>query len=122
LDAAPVTDHQEHTKSLYWAGVAVGPLTWGINLQGVYALAHFTCERSRLDGAILSAILVIIALAGTVTSARAVFRDLRTGWSDAQGGGPRTFMAWLGVGTGLLFALVIANQLAASLMISPCLR
>jgi hypothetical protein len=31
-------------------------------------------------------------------------------------------MAWLGVGSGLLFALAIGNQLAASLMISPCLR
>ena len=31
-------------------------------------------------------------------------------------------MAWLGVGIGVLFALVIANQLAASLLISPCLR
>ena len=30
--------------------------------------------------------------------------------------------AWLGVGSGLIFALVILNQLAAALMISPCLR
>jgi hypothetical protein len=31
-------------------------------------------------------------------------------------------MAWLGVGSGVIFALVILNQLAAALMISPCLR
>jgi hypothetical protein len=109
-------------KLLYWAGVALGPLAWGINLQVVYAFAHFSCERTSMSGAILSAILIILALAGTVVSARAVSRRAGAEWVDAQGGAPRTFMAWLGVGTGVLFALVIANQLAASLMIVPCLR
>ena len=70
----------------------------------------------------MSAALALVALAGTAISARAVRRGAGAEWTDAEGGGPRTFMAWLGVGTGLLFALVIANQLAASLMISPCLR
>jgi uncharacterized membrane protein YidH (DUF202 family) len=111
-----------HTKLLYWAGVALGPLAWGINLQALYSFAHFSCEKTRMSGAILSTTLIIVALAGTATSARAVRRGAGAEWVDAQGGGPRTFMAWLGVGTGVLFALVIANQLAASLMISPCLR
>jgi hypothetical protein len=31
-------------------------------------------------------------------------------------------MAWVGCGAGVLFALVIADQLAATLMIDPCLR
>jgi hypothetical protein len=97
-------------------------LAWGINLQGVYALAHFSCETTRLSGTIMSAALAIVALAGTAISARAVRRGAGAEWIDPQGGGPRTFMAWLGVGSGVLFALVIANQLAASLMISPCLR
>lgn len=107
---------------MYWAGVALGPLAWGINLQGVYIFAHFSCETTRTSGAIMSVVLAIIALAGTAISARAVRRNAGVEWTDAQGGGPRTFMAWLGVGSGVLFALVIANQLAASLMISPCLR
>ena len=117
-----MTDNVEHTRLLYWAGVALGPLAWGVNLQAIYAFVHLTCETARLSGAILGAILIIIALGGTAISARAVRRGLRTEWSDARGGGPRTFLAWLGVGTGVLFALVIANQLAASVMISPCLR
>jgi hypothetical protein len=117
-----MTDTQGHTRLVYWAGVALGPLAWGINVQGVYTFAHFTCEKARLAGAILSAILVIISLAGTAISARAVTRSAVAEWMDPQGSGPRTFIAWLGVGTGVLFALVIANQLAASLMIAPCLR
>ncbi|WFU75012.1 hypothetical protein [Bradyrhizobium sp. CB2312] len=117
-----MTATEGHGKLLYWAGVALGPLAWGINLQGVYALAHFSCETTRLSGTIMSAVLAIVALAGTAISARAVRRGAGAEWADAQGGGPRTFMAWLGVGSGVLFALVIANQLAASLIISPCLR
>ncbi|KRQ06391.1 hypothetical protein ACNJX9_07305 [Bradyrhizobium sp. DASA03076] len=117
-----MTVNDAHPRLLYWAGVALGPLAWGINLQGVYALAHFSCETTRLTGTIMSAVLAVVALAGTVISARAVRRGAGAEWAEAQGGGPRTFMAWLGVGSGILFALVIANQLAASLMISPCLR
>jgi hypothetical protein len=117
-----MTAAEGHPRLLYWAGVALGPIAWGINLQGIYAIAHVSCEATRLSGAVLSAILAVVALAGTTISARAVRRSAAAEWTDAQGGGPRTFMAWLGVGTGVLFALVIANQLAASLMISPCLR
>ncbi|MET3971995.1 uncharacterized membrane protein YidH (DUF202 family) [Bradyrhizobium sp. i1.4.4] len=117
-----MTEAEGRSRLLYWAGVALGPLAWGINLQGVYVLAHFSCENTRMSGAIMSAVLAIVALLGAAISVRAVRRGAGAEWADAQGGGPRTFMAWLGVGSGVLFALVIANQLAASLMISPCLR
>ena len=117
-----MTEADGRTRLLYWAGVALGPVAWGINLQGVYAFAHYSCEKTQLSGTLMSIVLAIVALAGTAISARAVRRSAGAEWADAQGGGPRTFMAWLGVGSGVLFALVIANQLAASLMISPCLR
>ena len=117
-----MTADNGNTRFLYWAGVALGPLAWGVNLQGIYALAHFSCERTRLSGTVLSVALALVALAGTAISARTLRHKAGAEWSDAEGGGPRTFMAWLGVGSGVLFALVIANQLAASLMISPCLR
>jgi uncharacterized membrane protein YidH (DUF202 family) len=117
-----MTADEGHVRLLYWAGVALGPLAWGINLQAVYAFAHFSCESTRMSGTLLSAILAVVALAGAALSARAIRRGATAEWTDAQGGGPRTFMAWLGAGSGVLFALVIANQLAASLMISPCLR
>lgn len=113
---------QKLARLLYWAGIALGPVAWGLNLQGIYVLAHFSCETTRVSGTIVSVMLAVVALAGTAISACAVRRSARSEWADAQGGGPRTFMAWLGVGIGALFTLVIANQLAASLMISPCLR
>lgn len=69
-----MTAADRHSRLLYWAGVALGPIAWGINLQGVYVLAHFSCEQTRLSGAIMSAVLAVVALAGTVISARAVRR------------------------------------------------
>jgi hypothetical protein len=117
-----MTAREGHDRLLYWTGVALGPIAWGANLQGVYAFVHFSCETTRTSGTILSAVLAIVALAGTAISASAVRRGAGAEWADAEGGSPRNFMAWLGVGSGVLFALVIANQLAASLMISPCLR
>jgi hypothetical protein len=117
-----MTVRERHPALLYWAGVALGPLAWGINLQGVYTFAHFACESTRISGGVASVVLAFVAIAGTVISARAVRRSAGAEWLDAQGGMPRGFMAWLGVGSGVLFALVIANQFAASLMISPCLR
>ena len=117
-----MTEAEGKAKLLYWADVALGPIAWGLNLQGIYVLAHFSCETTRVSGTVVSIVLAIVALAGNVISARAVRRNAGAEWLDARGGGPRTFMARLGVGTGVLFALVIANQLAASLLISPCLR
>ena len=117
-----MTAAEARTKLFYWAGVALGPLAWAVNLQGIYILAHFSCETTKVSGTIMSTVLALVALAGTAMSARAVRRGATAEWTDAQGGGPRTFMAWLGVGSGVLFALVIANQFVASLMISPCLR
>ncbi|WP_050385540.1 hypothetical protein [Bradyrhizobium pachyrhizi] len=117
-----MTVNESSVRLLYWAGVALGPAAWAANLQGVYAISHLACEKAMWGGVALSTLLVLASLAGTVISARAVRRRAGTEWSDSAGGGPRTFMAWLGVGTGVLFALVIADQLLAALVISPCLR
>jgi hypothetical protein len=112
----------EYIRFFYWAGVALGPAAWAVSTQTLYTISAKACTKSFPATIILAAILVIVAAAGTVVSLRAIRRDAAAEWADAQGGRARNFMAWLGVGAGILFALVIANQLAAALMISPCLR
>jgi hypothetical protein len=107
---------------LFWAGVALGPAAWAINLQTIYAMTPHACARPTSATIILSITLAIIAASGTAMSLRAIIREPTSEWVEAQGGRARNFMAWLGVGTGIIFALVILNQLAATLMISPCLR
>ncbi len=110
------------TIPLYWLGVALGPAAWGINLQAIYALTPHVCAKPSSAAIVLSVVMAIIAASGSLISLRAVRRDAAAEWSEAQGGRARDFMAWLGVGSGLIFALVILNQLAAAVMISPCLR
>src|SRR3954468_3764664 len=83
-----MTDADGRSRLLYWAGVALGPLAWGVNLQGVYMLAHFSCENTRVSGAILSAVLAIVALAGTAISARAVRRGAGGGGGEPALNGP----------------------------------
>ena len=107
---------------LYWLGVALGPASWGINLQVIYALTPHVCARPSSVTIVLSLVMAIIAASGSLSSLRAVRSDAAAEWSQTQGGRARNFMAWIGVGSGLIFALVILNQLAAALIISPCLR
>ena len=113
---------EQNSKLLYWAGVALGPAAWATNLQAAYAITHFACQNTASSRLVIGAILMLVALAGSLLSARAIYRGAGSEWTDAQGGGPRTFMAWLGVGSGVLFALVIANQLMAASMVNSCLR
>jgi hypothetical protein len=111
-----------HRIPLYWAGVALGPAAWAINLQTIYAKTPQACAKPTLATVVLSIVMAIIAASGTLISLRAVRRNAAAECAEAQGGGSRNFMAWLGVGSGVIFALVILNQLAAALMIDPCLR
>jgi hypothetical protein len=110
------------TIPLYWLGVALGPAAWGINLQAIYALTPHVCATPSSATIVLPIVMAIIAASGSLISLRAVCRTPTAEWTKAQGGRARDFMAWIGVGSGLIFALVILNQVAAALMISPCLR
>jgi hypothetical protein len=107
---------------LYWLGLALGPAAWGVNLQIIYAITPHVCTKPSSAMIVLSIVMAIIAASGSLISLRAIRRDAAAEWTEAQGGRARNFMAWLGVGSGVIFALVILNQLAATLMISPCLR
>jgi hypothetical protein len=107
---------------LYWLGVALGPTAWAVNLQTIYALAPHACARPTRVTVIISIVMALLAVSGTLISLRAVRHDAAAEWTEVQGGRVRNFMAWLGVGSGAIFALVIGNQLAATLMINPCLR
>jgi hypothetical protein len=111
-----------HRNPFYWAGVALGPAAWALNLQAIYAIAPHACARPTSATIILSIVTAIVAGLGSLLSLRAVRHDTAAEWAEAQGGRARSFMAWVGVGSGVIFALAILNQLLAALMINPCLR
>ena len=117
-----MTTGAAHPSLPYWAGVATGPAAWAVNEQAIYAFTPHACAGASRTTVALAIVLAIVAACGTLISLRAIRRDATAEWLEAQGGRARNFMAWLGVGMGALFALVILNQLAAALMIGPCLR
>jgi hypothetical protein len=111
-----------HKIPLYWMGVALGPAAWSINLQTIYAITPHACAKPTSVTIFLSVVMALVAMSGALISLRATRREASAELAEAQGGRARNFMAWLGVGSGAIFALVILNQLAAVLMINPCLR
>ena len=111
-----------HRTPVYWAGVALGPTAWAINLQTLYVMVPHACAKPTVATIVLSIAMALLAASGTLISFRATRTDARAEWAEAQGGRPQNFMAWIGLGSGIIFALVILNQLAATLMINPCLR
>jgi hypothetical protein len=111
-----------HRTLPYWAGVALGPAAWALNEQAIYAFTPHACAGATGTSVALAIGLAVVAGCGTLISLRAIRRHAAAEWTEAEGGWAQNFMAWLGVGMGALFALVILDQLAAAVMIGPCLR
>jgi hypothetical protein len=110
------------TLRSYWAGLAIGPTAWAIDTQLQYSLVSGGCTHHIVLLVTVTAVLMLAAFAGAWMSWRAARNDAPSEWSNESGGGPRTFLAWLGLGSGVLFGLTIANQLAAFLVVNSCLR
>lgn len=116
-----MTQTQTSLRS-YWVGLAIGPTAWAIDTQLQYSLVSGGCTHHIALLVTVTAVLMLAAFAGGWMSWRAARNDAVSEWSNESGGGPRTFLAWLGLGSGILFGLTIANQLAAFLVVNSCLR
>jgi hypothetical protein len=102
-----------------WFAILVGPLTWLVYLQTVYALVASACSSQH------RAVLLVIAAAGTVLAAGGALVGGRTlARLPARSAGAMVdrarFMALLGIATSLLFALVIVAGAIPSLVLRPC--
>ncbi len=105
-----------------WAGLWLGAASWAISLQTNYALVPVVCDGRVVVVTVIAAALMLVSLAGGALSLRAARMPASAEWHDAPGGVPRQFVAWVGVGASVLFALAIANQLIASLIVNGCFR
>lgn len=109
-------------KRLSWSGLWLGPAAWAIDQQTNYALVPLVCEGRVLVSSVIAAALVLVALAGGLISLRVARMPLDSEWLDASGGLPLRFAAWVSAGAGLVFALAIANQLIATVIVNGCFR
>jgi len=106
-----------------WAGLAAGPTCWAINTQLNYALVPWFCGRGLNVVPVIAGVLVLVSVAGAVWSWLAWGRyegpKLRVPQQDGHSG---YLLSGIGVAAGVLFAVVIAMQGLAALILSPCLR
>ena len=106
-----------------WAGLAAGPACWAINTQLNYALVQPSCDRGADIVPMIAGVLALLSLAGAVWSWIAGTRYDGAGMHNLeQDGHPRYLLAGVGVAAGVLFALVIAMQGVAGILLDPCLR
>jgi hypothetical protein len=110
-----------HGKS--WAGLVLGPTCWAISTQLNYALVPWFCAR-RLDMVPVIAVgLVAISLIGALWSWLAWHRHDGPGIHlPEQDGHPHHLLCGIGVASGVLFAIVIAMQGVAGLILNACVR
>jgi hypothetical protein len=107
---------------LSWSGIFISAAAWAISLQTNYAVAPKACDIGAFVLSLIAAALVLVAIAGAVLSFLSTRASPAAEWTDSTGGRTRRFVAWVGVGTGTVFALAIANQFAATLIVHGCLR
>jgi hypothetical protein len=103
------------------AGIWIGALAWAISTQLNYALVPWVCTSGARVIPWLAALLVVISLGGAALSGVA-FRN-RAGRLESNSpaaGTPHQMLAVVGILSGLLFALVIALQGAASFFLTGC--
>jgi hypothetical protein len=103
-------------STIGWAGLATGPGAWAVSTQLNYSLAPWQQSHHVQATPFTAAALALAALLGAVLSWIALrkWRD----WSPAESGGdPPHLLAGIGLLSGVLFAVVIALQGAAPLII-----
>ena len=103
------------------AGLVAGPACWGIFLEVAEVVTFLACDRQRAILVPLGAMLIAISIAGGLVSLFMVPTVGRE-WFDRAGGRAAPFVGAISVVTGLLFALVIADQLAATFIVERCSR
>jgi hypothetical protein len=117
---------QENTSDLpegqLWFGILGPPIVWAVQMQMNYSLVPFECfGGSRVPMLATSSVAFVISLAAGVIAFKN-YRRFGADWPDDSSGSRRPlFMAALGVLVSGMFALVIAAQAIATMMLHPCI-
>jgi hypothetical protein len=103
-----------------WSGLVAGPFSWMLNTQLNYSLVEWFCAAGWNPVPAIAAIFTVTSLIGSAMSGFA--------WSRAgmripeQDGHPHHLVRGISVAAGVLFAIVIALQGIAGLIVGACQR
>jgi hypothetical protein len=105
-----------------WFGVLGGPLAWTAHLIVCYLLVIPVCQDGGILGLhLISLGLTLIAAATGIVSWRIWRRSLDTADVGVHGtGGRRSFMAFYGMLSGILFTASIIVAWIPIFLINPC--
>ena len=110
--------------ALQWFGVLAPPLAWLLSLGFGYSGAHAACHGSgMLPVHLVSVLALALAVLGGI-AALASWRRSGSEWpSDTTGVLERSRMlATLGLGTAVLFLLLVITQWIPAFVLNPCWR
>jgi hypothetical protein len=111
-----------HRQYLSWAGIVAGAAAWAVGTQTAYALVPLACVVRFAVTVPITIFCIVVAVIGACLSYQSTRRRADVEWENASGGRAYGFVAWVGTGVGILFAVTIANQAAASLILDGCLQ
>lgn len=104
---------------LPWAGLFVGPASWAASFQGNYTLVPWQCANAATPVPWISLAACFVSLAAAVVSCLA-WRASRRMAALAPAARTRAFVAVLGMGAGVLFAMVLLLQTLAGALFHGC--
>jgi hypothetical protein len=103
------------------AGLIAGPACWAFFMEAAEVVSFLVCDQQREILGPLGATLIAISIVSGLVSLFAV-SSVSEEWLDYAGGRADPFLGAISFVAGLLFALVIADQLAATFIVERCLR
>ena len=108
-------------QSLPAAGLLAGPIAWFADLQLNYALVPNLCTGAHAVVPLVAAAFCAVSLlAGGISYVALLHARADRSFEDPQAGRPARFLAGMGVGAGVLFAIVIALQGTAAFLVPGC--
>jgi hypothetical protein len=111
------------THGAPWTGLVCGPVSWMLNTQVNYSLVEWSCAAGWNPVPGIAGFFIVISLAGAAISGFAWPRFDGPGIRiPEQDGHPHRLLCGIGVAAGVLFAIVIAMQGAAGLIVEACQR
>jgi hypothetical protein len=106
-----------------WSGLVCGAASWMLNTQLNYSLVEWSCAARWNPLPAIAAFFMVTSLAGAAISWFAWPRLENPGMRlPEQDGHPRHLLCGISVAAGVLFAIVIALQGIAGLIVGACQR
>ncbi len=110
-------------RGLPSAGIYAGPTAWLVDTQANYALVPWVCAHQVQIIPVVALAMAAVSLLGGFLSWRGYVTAAPTPEPDSTGAGrPHRFVALIGVGMSLLFAVIIVLHGAAAFVFHGCER